>query len=56
MAPAMSTHMKLGGYAILSGLLIEQAEDVLASYHQNDLHLEDREDIDEWSTLTLVKV
>ena len=56
LAPAMSTHMKLGGYAILSGLLIEQAEDVLASYHQNDLYLEDREDIDEWSTLTLVKV
>ena len=56
LAPAMSTHMKTGGYAILSGLLIEQAEDVLASYHQNDLHLEDREDIDEWSTLTLVKV
>ena len=56
LAPAMSTHMKLGGYAILSGFLIEQVEDVLASYHQNDLHLEDREDIDEWSTLTLVKV
>ena len=55
LAPAMSSNMKTGGYAILSGLLIEQAETVLASYHENDLHLEHREDIDEWSTLTLVK-
>ena len=56
LAPTMSAHMKTGGYAILSGLLIEQAEAVLASYHLNDLHLEHREDINEWSTLTLVKV
>ncbi len=56
LAPAMSEHMKAGGYAILSGLLIEQAKAVLASYHENDLHLEHREDIDGWSTLTLVKV
>ena len=52
----MSAHMKINGYAILSGLLIKQVKIVLEYYHQNDLHLQHREDIEEWSILTLVKV
>ena len=56
LAPAMSAHMKKNGYAILSGLLIKQVKMVLEYYHENDLHLQHREDIEEWSILTLVKV
>ena len=44
-----------GGYVILSGLLVEQAEDVTAAYVANGLTLAHREDIGEWSTLTLQK-
>ena len=44
------------GYVILSGLLVEQAEDVTAAYVANGLALAHREDIGEWSTLTLQKV
>jgi ribosomal protein L11 methyltransferase len=40
---------------ILSGLLVEQAEDVSAAYVAQELTLAHREDIGEWSTLTLKK-
>jgi ribosomal protein L11 methyltransferase len=40
---------------ILSGLLVEQAEDVLAAYDANGFDCETREDIGEWSCLTLIK-
>jgi ribosomal protein L11 methyltransferase len=55
LAPAMAAHLAPGGHAILSGLLVEQADAVLAAYSAEGLHLEAREDIGEWATLTLLQ-
>jgi ribosomal protein L11 methyltransferase len=55
LAPDVAAHAASGGYVILSGLLVEQAEDVTAAYVANGLALAHREDIGEWSTLTLQK-
>jgi len=55
LAPDVAAHVASGGYVILSGLLVEQAEDVTAAYVANGLALAHREDIGEWSTLTLQK-
>ena len=55
LAPHVSAHTASGGYVILSGLLLEQAEDVTAAYLERGLTLAHREDIGEWSTLTLQK-
>jgi len=55
LAPDVAAHAASGGYVILSGLLVEQAEDVTAAYVANGLTLAHREDIGEWSTLTLQK-
>jgi ribosomal protein L11 methyltransferase len=55
LAPDMAAHSAQGGYVILSGLLVEQAEDVLAAYDANGFDCETREDIGEWSCLTMIK-
>lgn len=55
LAPAMAAHLSPGGRAILSGLLTEQAERVIKAYAAVGLDLEDRGDIDVWSTLVLRK-
>lgn len=55
LAPDMAAHSAQGGIVILSGLLVEQAEDVLAAYDANGFDCETREDIGEWSCLTLIK-
>jgi ribosomal protein L11 methyltransferase len=41
------------GYVILSGMLVEQAESVLEAYKTHGLHLKDRYDIGEWTSLLL---
>jgi ribosomal protein L11 methyltransferase len=51
----MATNLADGGYAILSGILNEQAEDVIEVYAQNGIDLIYREEIVEWTTLTLQK-
>lgn len=53
LAPDLAAHLAPGGHAILSGLLTEQAESVLAAYTAEGLVLDQREDIGEWATLTL---
>jgi ribosomal protein L11 methyltransferase len=53
LAPAMAVHVAPGGLAILSGLLVVQAEDVLAAYGTAGFRLRQREDIGEWATLVL---
>ena len=53
LAPDMAAHVGKGGIAILSGLLIVQAEAVTAAYVAEGFALEAREDIGEWSTLVL---
>ena len=55
LAPSMAAHLISGGYAILSGILREQAEEVIICYKDAGLNLIHREDIAEWSTLTLSK-
>lgn len=52
LAPAMARHLG-PGYAILSGLLTDQADDVLAAYRAQGFTLHRREDIGDWATLTL---
>lgn len=55
LAPDMQRYMSDGGYAILSGILNEQADAVVDVYTQNGINLIHREEIGEWTTLTLRK-
>jgi ribosomal protein L11 methyltransferase len=55
LAPAMAKHLIAGGYAILSGILNEQADEVIEVYTTNGIILVHREEIGEWTTLTLRK-
>lgn len=55
LAPDMASNLQEGGYAILSGILNEQADEVIAVYAQNGINLAHREEIGEWTTLTLKK-
>jgi ribosomal protein L11 methyltransferase len=53
LAPAMARHVAPGGRAILSGLLATQAEAILAAYAAAGFAPEHREDLGEWTALTL---
>ena len=53
LAPDISGHMSSGGLAIISGILDEQAEEIIDFYQQNGLVVFDRIDIGEWVTLTV---
>lgn len=55
LAPSISAATAPGGRAILSGLLTEQAEAILAVYSRNGFSLADRQDIVDWTTLSLCK-
>ena len=55
LAPDMAQAMEPGGYAILSGILNEQADDVIAVYARSGINLVHRESIVDWTTLTLRK-
>jgi ribosomal protein L11 methyltransferase len=49
----MAAHSAVGGHIILSGLLIPQADDVIAAYQVAGFALVDRREIGDWATLTL---
>ncbi|MDC1297518.1 50S ribosomal protein L11 methyltransferase [Octadecabacter sp.] len=53
LAPDMAKHNKLGGFVILSGLLNEQADEIIAVYSQNGYNLTRHDVVGDWSTLTL---
>ena len=53
LAPSMAAAMAPGGTAILSGLLVDQGEDVLTHYLASGFSLVDRLDIVDWTTLIL---
>jgi ribosomal protein L11 methyltransferase len=53
LAPDMGAHVAPDGICILSGLLVVQAEAVLAAYVAAGFSQQAREDIGEWSTLVL---
>jgi ribosomal protein L11 methyltransferase len=55
LAPEMNTHAAPGAYAILSGILNEQADEVISVYSRNGFNLVSRDEIVEWTTLTLRK-
>jgi len=55
LAPDMARHLIPGGYAILSGILNEQADEVIAVYLRSGINLVYRDEIGEWTTLTLRK-
>lgn len=53
LAPDIARVTAPGGVAILSGLLMSQADDIVSHYAQQGFNLAHREDIVEWSALTL---
>ncbi|AHD01650.1 50S ribosomal protein L11 methyltransferase [Leisingera methylohalidivorans] len=55
LAPDVAANLRPGGFAILSGILNEQAEDVVNVYAQNGINPERRDEIGEWTTLLLRK-
>lgn len=55
LAPDMAAHAAPGGMVILSGLLTTQAEGIIAAYEAQGFTLDTREDLGEWSALTLHK-
>ena len=55
LAPDMSTYVAEDGYAILSGILNEQADEVIAVYERNGFNLIEKRVIVDWTTLTLSK-
>lgn len=55
LAPAMAANLAPGGHAILSGILTDQAEEVIDGYARSGINLTRREDIGEWSTLIVTK-
>ncbi|WP_457647412.1 50S ribosomal protein L11 methyltransferase [Profundibacter sp.] len=53
LAPDMDDSVKNGGYAILSGILNEQAQEVVNIYTHNGFDAIDRRENGEWTTLLL---
>lgn len=55
LAPSMAQATKDGGHVILSGILNEQADAVIVVYCANGYSLAERDEIVEWTTLTMSK-
>lgn len=55
LAPDMARAIAPGGHLVLSGILNEQADEVLGHYDALGFNLLQREQIVDWTTLTLVK-
>ena len=56
LAPDMACVMSADGYAILSGILNEQADEVIGVYAQSGINLHHRESIGDWTTIVLRKM
>ena len=56
LAPDMAQYTQPQGKIILSGILNEQADEVAQVYADNGMALEHREEIGEWTTLTLQRL
>ncbi|UWR27264.1 50S ribosomal protein L11 methyltransferase [Sulfitobacter sp. S223] len=56
LAPDMAGAMAPEGYAILSGILNEQADEVIEVYAQSGINLHHRESIGDWTTIVLRKM
>ena len=55
MAPHLARHLRVGGSAILSGLLVNQAAGVVSGHENHGLELVDRQDLRGWTTLVMGK-
>ncbi len=53
LAPDMGRQVTTGGFAILSGILNEQADEVAGVYARSGFNPHHREEIGDWTTLTL---
>ncbi|MEP4037647.1 50S ribosomal protein L11 methyltransferase [Pseudophaeobacter sp.] len=53
LSPDLCANLRPGGYAILSGILNEQADSVISVYAENGTNLVKRDVIGEWTTLLL---
>lgn len=53
LAPAITESLRPAGKVILSGILIEQADEVIAAYSQAGNSLDHRADIGDWTTLVM---
>jgi ribosomal protein L11 methyltransferase len=56
LAPAITQSLQSSGKVILSGLLNEQADEVIAAYSQAGTRLDQREEIGDWTTLVMSRV
>ncbi len=56
LAPDMAGAMQDDAFAILSGILNEQADEVIEVYARNGINLHHRESIGDWTTITLQKM
>jgi ribosomal protein L11 methyltransferase len=54
LAPDMALYCATGGRLILSGLLVVQAEAIIAAYDAQGFVLDSRQDLGEWSALVLI--
>ena len=55
LAPEMATYTKSGSYLILSGILNEQADEVVRVYAENGFNVAESHSIVDWTTLILAK-
>ncbi|MCC1493971.1 50S ribosomal protein L11 methyltransferase [Cognatishimia sp. F0-27] len=55
LAPDMARHLDAGGYAILSGILTRQADEVVKAYAAQGIALERQDTYGDWVTLLLHK-
>lgn len=53
LAPDLAANLSKDGYAILSGMLIDQADSILESHIVHGLNLKNKYEIDGWATLIL---
>jgi ribosomal protein L11 methyltransferase len=56
LAPDMGKNIIPSGYAILSGILNPQADEVIEAYTKNGFDLSDRREIGDWTTLLFQKI
>lgn len=55
LAPEMAARIAPGGRAVLSGILVPQAEEVIAAYEAEGFTVERRDDLGEWTTLVMLR-
>ena len=55
LAPEMARRIASGGRAVLSGILVPQAAEVIAAYEAAGFTVERRDDLGEWTTLVLLR-